>query len=76
MIPYTFQDGTHVAWGDWACVPQRALMRDSTVYPNATSFDGYRFLSSSGQSFTHPEAKKLTDLDPFFLVWGLGKQAW
>ncbi|KAF2014263.1 cytochrome P450 [Aaosphaeria arxii CBS 175.79] len=74
MNDYAFQDGTKVAKDDWVCVPQRALMRDPTIYPNPESFNGYRFLEQQLESSTK-RAAKFTDLDPAYPIWGLGKQA-
>lgn len=76
MVPYRFQDGTYVPTGDWACVPQRALMRDLAIYPNATTFDGFRFVDSEQGNAAGQRSRKFTDLDPFYPLWGLGKQAW
>lgn len=76
MVPYTFQDGTHVPLGDWACVPQRALLRDSNIYPDATTFNGFRFVNTSKKDAPSVKYRKLTDLDHLFPIWGLGKQAW
>ena len=76
MVPYTFEDGTHVPMGDWACVPQRALMRDPSIYPNASTFEGFRFVKDGAGGQKNMRSRGFTDLDPLFPFWGLGKQAW
>ena len=75
MQPFTFPDGTHIEKGQWACVPQRALMRDPARYPNGDTFIGTRYLSDQAKS-SGGEMTRLTDLDHFFPFWGLGKRAW
>ncbi|KAL9095447.1 MAG: hypothetical protein Q9165_002318 [Trypethelium subeluteriae] len=77
LVPYHFKDGTSVPLGDWACVPQRAIMRDPSIYANADVFDGTRFMKNAArQSKTNGVAQsKFTDTSPFYPLWGLGKQA-
>ncbi|KAM0802496.1 cytochrome P450 [Usnea florida] len=70
LAPYTFSDGTHFTEGSWACVPQRSLMRDVKNYPSASSFQGFRFMPSSGS----PCGSKFTDTGPKFPFWGAGKR--
>ncbi|KAH0492644.1 hypothetical protein TgHK011_007589 [Trichoderma gracile] len=44
LVPYTFSDGSYLNKGDWACVPQRAMMQDNSryMYTDAHRFDGFR----------------------------------
>lgn len=51
----------------YRCVPQRALMRDPAIYPNAMTFDGFRFIDSEQGNTAGPRSRKFTDLDPFIL---------
>lgn len=72
LRPYTFHDGTYIPAGDVVCVPLRAMMRDETNFPNAMTFDGFRFISKDGAGNT----SKLADGDARFPLWGLGRRAW
>jgi cytochrome P450 len=72
LLPYTFSDGTHIAAGDVACVPLRAIMRDPCNFPDSTTFDGFRFVAEDRKS----SISKYTDGDATFLLWGLGRRAW
>ncbi|OTA05428.1 hypothetical protein A9Z42_0061040 [Trichoderma parareesei] len=84
LIPYTFSDGSYLNRGDWACVPQRAMMQDSTRYTDANRFDGFRFarqnalLRQQRQSADVPGQKEsnLTDASPDWPIWGFGNAAW
>lgn len=76
LTPYTFTDGTHVPLGDWACVPQRAIMKDPAIYPLADNFDGARFATNHLLDNQPTKASRFTDLHPFFPFWGLGRHAW
>lgn len=76
MGPYVFKDGLHVNNGDWICVPQRAIMRDPTIYPQAEVFDAFRFVNRSETQHSSSNTSRFTDLRTFFPFWGLGKQAW
>ena len=58
--------------GDVACIPMRAIMSDEKNYPNATKFDGYRFVEQSQRGCI----KKLTDVEIKFPIWGYGRRAW
>jgi len=64
---FVFSDGTIVPKGSWACVPQKAIQRDSAYYENPSCFDGHRFVHRNSS---------FTDLSPHFPFWGLGKRAW
>ncbi|KAI9836330.1 MAG: ADP-ribosylation factor protein 3, partial [Sclerophora amabilis] len=43
LRPFAFSDGIRVDAGNWACVPQRAIMQDPALYPGGMAFDGFRF---------------------------------
>jgi cytochrome P450 len=70
--PYVFRDGTHVTAGDVVCVPLRAIMCDEKNFPNAMTFDGFRFMTEDGTGVT----SKLTDESARFPLWGLGRRSW
>jgi hypothetical protein len=79
VTPYSFSDGTHVAKGDWVCVPQQAIQRDPEYYRDAESFDGFRFVSTpsnTGDKKAEPKKREFTDIDTSFPFWGMGKRAW
>jgi len=76
MGSYVFKDGFHVESGDWICVPQRAIMRDPSIYPQAEVFDAFRFVNHSETEPPLSNTFKFTDSRTFFPFWGLGKQAW
>ena len=42
---YTFSDGTQLKAGSYTCTPSTALLHSSTLYPNPTQFDVYRFFN-------------------------------
>lgn len=67
LTTFTFNDGTVVPKGSWACVPQRAIQGDAAYYDKPAHFDGHRFVKSRNA---------LTDIGPRFPFWGLGKRAW
>ncbi|KAL7955519.1 cytochrome P450 [Trichoderma compactum] len=83
LVPYTFQDGSSLNEGDWACVPQRAMMQDSTRYRDPHTFDGFRFaldnaqLQQKKQPVNMPDQKesKFTDATLDWPIWGLGNAA-
>ena len=69
IAPYTFADGTHIANGNWTCVPLRSMGLNNSRFPNASTFDGFRFCNTS-------RPHKFTDIDVSFPFWGFGKEAW
>ncbi|KAK4077104.1 uncharacterized protein Triagg1_4071 [Trichoderma aggressivum f. europaeum] len=83
LAPYTFQDGSSLNKGDWACIPQRAMMQDGTRYRDPQTFDGFRFAHDNAQHQQHkrptdmPEQKEsnFTDANLDWPIWGLGNAA-
>ncbi|KAL6875003.1 cytochrome P450 [Trichoderma novae-zelandiae] len=83
LVSYTFSDGSSLDKGDWACIPQRAIMQDSTRYTNADTFDGFRFaranalLRQQKQSVGVPGQKEsqMTEASPDWPIWGFGNAA-
>ena len=75
MRPFTFSDGTYIAVGNWACVPQKVMMRDPETYEDPEKFDGFRFLPLSGEEKSG-KGSSFTDADERFPFWGLGQHTW
>jgi hypothetical protein len=67
--------GPKVPLGAWLCVPYRAMMRDETQYPQASTFDGRRFLSK-GSSESHSEENGLSAHSDKWLLWGVSRLTW
>ena len=76
MKPFAFSDGIEIPVGNWACVPQRSMMRDPATYLNPDTFDGFRFVTTGhGQTEAKPErasSSLFTKADIEFPFWGLG----
>lgn len=72
LAPFSFSDGAHVNPGDVACIPMRAIMQDEARYPDARTFDGYRFVDDSRTG----SRAKFTDVEMSYPIWGYGKRAW
>lgn len=77
---FVFSDGTRLETGDWACIPLRAMLHDSQLYPEPMEFHGFRFAEQErpgGFLFSQPEgSSKLTDVSNKWHVWGTGKMTW
>ncbi|KAI0490292.1 cytochrome P450 [Xylaria cf. heliscus] len=80
----TLQDGSVVKEGDWVCIPQRAMMHDSSRYANPEIFDGRRFASANAMMLKgqltnlvpDKETSSLTTTSIEWPIWGLGNTAW
>ncbi|KAL6820465.1 cytochrome P450 [Trichoderma sp. SZMC 28015] len=83
LLSYTFQDGSSIKKGDWACIPQRAMMQDGTRYRDPQTFDGFRFAHDNAQHQQHKQStdipgqkeSKFTDATLDWPIWGLGNAA-
>ncbi|KAM0247337.1 hypothetical protein ACHAQJ_009894 [Trichoderma viride] len=82
LVSYTFQDGSFINKGDWACVPQRAMMQDSTRYKDPQTFDGFRFARPNAKlrqrkhfSEVPDRESNMTEISPDWLIWGFGNTA-
>lgn len=74
LKPFTFSNGgPHVPTGSMACVSSYDLMHDDGQYPDATKFNGHRFISSTTASSMR--GSKFTDISEHFPVWGYGSLA-
>ncbi|KAH3919011.1 hypothetical protein HBH56_027670 [Parastagonospora nodorum] len=58
MHDYTTSSGAYVPRGNWLAIPQIALMRDEAIWTGGAAFDGFRFVSNTGNAsdsrWTHP----------------------
>ncbi|KAL7907120.1 cytochrome P450 [Trichoderma velutinum] len=80
LVSCTFEDGSSINKGDWACIPQRAMMQDSTRYRDPQTFDGFRFAHDNAQHQQHRQStsmpgqkqSKFTDATLDWPIWGLG----
>ncbi|KAF4633490.1 hypothetical protein G7Y89_g4632 [Cudoniella acicularis] len=76
---FTFSGGYTVKVGDWACVPQQAMMHDPQYYENPAAFDGFRFLPKDGEKSgakdmaQNENPNMFTTSSPNWLIWGSGK---
>ncbi|EHK96392.1 putative Ent-kaurene oxidase [Glarea lozoyensis 74030] len=84
IAPFTFSDGTHLAVGDWAVTPLRAMLHDDAHFPEANQFNGFRHVQPAvlekltGSNFGSLEAQEpslLTDVNKHWHVWGTGRMA-
>jgi len=81
--PYVFQDGSRLREGDWACVPQKAMMTDSSRYSHADKFDGFRFARANESLQQGNASAEVPDRAPSMLsdatvdwpIWGFGNTA-
>lgn len=55
---FTFSDGTTVPKGSYVLAPMYAMYLDDDIYPNASTFDAFRYLSFE----TSPATKIATSL--------------
>lgn len=76
MKDFSFGDGLNVAKGTWLCVPQREIMRDPAIYPDAQDFKGFRFVEDHEHNPHSTKTAKFADIHTFYPLWGLGKHAW
>lgn len=60
--------------GSMACVSSYDLMHANNQYPDATRFNGHRFLPSTTASTM--KGSKFTDISEHYPVWGYGSLAW
>ncbi|KAL5437920.1 hypothetical protein PMIN06_010389 [Paraphaeosphaeria minitans] len=83
LKPFTLSTGARLSVGDWLCTPVQALMQTETHYPQALSFNGFRFVDPAlfdKEDMAPNEAfqsapSKLTDVGHTFHVWGTGRMA-
>ncbi|KAK3995525.1 cytochrome P450 [Cladorrhinum sp. PSN332] len=82
--PFTFSDGTKLKPGDWAVTPLLAINKIAEYYPQPHRFNGFRFVSKealdgigfSSEKLPHQvKPSKLTDVEPSWLMFGIGRQS-
>lgn len=84
LKPFVFTDGTRLERGDWACIPLRAMLHDSQLYPDPMAFHGFRFAELEEKKPKEPfsisqqpkGSSKLSDVSNKWHVWGSGKITW
>ena len=72
MVPYTSPDGYHIPAGNWIAIPQLLLMRDKSIWPRASTFEGFRFVDENNDTST----SRLTHPSYEFPFWGSIQHAW
>ena len=76
MKTFAFSDGSQIPVGNWACVPQKAMMRDPQIYVEPDTFNGFRFVSTGNDNnegkFECSSSTSFTKADAEFPFWGLG----
>ncbi|KAI1114784.1 cytochrome P450 [Nemania sp. NC0429] len=75
---FAFADGTRVKKGDWTCIPSKAILQDERYYPNARTFQGFRFappdkVPGNVQRIYQPEGpSRYSDISKNYYIWGAG----
>lgn len=75
---FSFSDGTKISQGSWACVPAKAMLKDETYFPQADSFEGFRFaprdkVPGNQNAIFQPEGpSRYSDLSENYHSWGIG----
>lgn len=75
LKPFTFSDGTHLPEGAFVSVAAQSTHSDGSSYPNADTFDAFRFSdmrASEGEGTKHSFVTTGVDYIPF----GHGRHAW
>ena len=75
MKDFTFSDGTRVPKGTFLSAVSAARHHDDTVYPDATTFKGFRF-SDMREMEGESTKNQMAFTSPDFLLFGHGKHAW
>jgi cytochrome P450 len=73
MKPYTFSNGVTVPIGARVYSPLNAIHRDHTIYENADTFDGFRFVKMDEGD---PPTSLAASTSPEYLQFGHGSHAW
>lgn len=73
---YTFQDGTHVEAGTYACMPVFSIENDPSITPEPEKFDGLRAFRAAREAGLDKVGDYLFSTPgPNFLNFGYGKTA-
>ena len=72
---FTFSDGTRVPKGTSLYAVSGPRHRDEKVYPDATTFKGFRF-SDMREMEGESTKNQMVSTSPDFLLFGHGKHAW
>lgn len=68
MKDYTFSNGLAIHPGEFVGGNTDQIHRDDRWYPNASSFDGFRFVGKTGAGMVNTSST--------FLTFGHGRQSW
>ncbi|KAF8574243.1 cytochrome P450 [Ramaria rubella] len=71
---FRFSDGTRIPKGTLVSAPADAIHHDNAVYPNASTFDGFRFSDIPGQA-GHAVSNQFVATNPEYIPFGYGKHA-
>ncbi|KAI0019487.1 cytochrome P450 [Xylariomycetidae sp. FL0641] len=83
LQPFKLSNGIELAVGDWVCSPSGAIMQSEHHYPEPSVFNGFRFADQKALEQLdrpplkphQPQPSKLTDVNPWFSMWGTGRMA-
>ena len=74
---FTFSDGTSVPPGTTVVGCSLGLHLDSAFYPDAETFDGFRFSRMQKEDGIEADSKRsLVASRPDWLIFGYGRHAW
>ena len=73
LAPFEFADGTTVPSNNWIVVPQEALMQDKAHYDDPQTFNGFRFVDSTGRM---DSSGRFSSPSLTYPLWGGPKTAW
>jgi cytochrome P450 len=76
MKDITLSDGTFVPKGVVIMSVALPMHRDSELYPDATTFDGFRFSDIRAETESEALKHQTVSLRPEYLLFGYGKHAW
>ncbi|KAJ6025258.1 hypothetical protein N7444_012937 [Penicillium canescens] len=71
---FTFSDGTTVPKGSYVLAPMYAMYLDDNIYPNASTFDAFRF-SRLREQPGHENRHQFVTTSPTHINFGHGKEA-
>ncbi|KAI9930677.1 hypothetical protein MW887_011432 [Aspergillus wentii] len=71
---FTFSDGTTVPKGSYVLAPMYAMYLDDDIYPNASTFDAFRF-SKLREQPGHENRHQFVSTSPTHINFGHGKDA-
>ena len=78
LRPFTFSNGLTIPAGTRLGLPVHSVHMDEDLYPNAQTFDGFRFfrLREKGGADILESRHQLVTTSAELLGFGLGRHAW